>query len=71
MASEDFSYYQEQIPGMFYFLGVNPAGVSAEEAPSNHSPFFQVNDAALDTGVRSLVNVALDYLDSEASAALD
>lgn len=64
MASEDFSYYQEQIPGFFYFLGVNPDGVSAEEAPANHSPYFTVNDAALDTGVRSLANLALDYLRS-------
>lgn len=62
MGAEDFSYYQEKIPGLFFFLGVNPEGVSAEDAPSNHSPYFTVNDAALDTGVRSLVTLAMDYL---------
>jgi amidohydrolase len=62
MGSEDFSYYQEKIPGFFYFLGVNADGVGPNEAPANHSPYFTVNDAALDTGVRSLANLALDYL---------
>ena len=69
MASEDFSYYQEQIPGMFYFLGINPNDVDPETAPSNHSPFFKVNDDALGTGVRSLVNVAVDYLAAEAEGS--
>jgi len=64
MGAEDFSYYQKEIPGFFYFLGINAPGVSADEAPTNHSPYFTVNDAALETGVRSLANLALDYLAS-------
>jgi amidohydrolase len=69
MGAEDFSYYQKAIPGFFYFLGVNPEGVSAEDAAANHSPYFLVNDAALDTGVRSLVNLALDYLRAAPASA--
>ena len=68
MGYEDFSYFQQKIPGLMFFLGVNLDGVAAGEAASNHSPYFMVNDAALSTGVRSLSNLALDYLDSVADA---
>lgn len=67
MAAEDFSFFQKEIPGFYFFLGVNPDGVSEADAYSNHSPKFQVNDAALPTGVRTLVNVAMDYLEGEVS----
>ena len=65
MGYEDFSYFQKKIPGMMFFLGINMTGVATGEAASNHSPYFVVNDAALATGVRSLSNLALDYLQGE------
>lgn len=66
MASEDFAFYQEKIPGLYFFLGISPAGVSMEETPPNHSPYFTVNEAALVVGVRAYVTVSLDYLKQEA-----
>ena len=62
MASEDFSFYQRKIPGLFVFLGVNKAGVSADEAAPNHSPYFHVNDAALSAGIKALSTMTVDYL---------
>ncbi|MEX6723705.1 amidohydrolase [Parapedomonas caeni] len=62
MASEDFSAYQQKIPGVFYFLGVNKDGVSPADAAPNHSPYFFVNEAALASGVTAHVSTALDYL---------
>jgi amidohydrolase len=62
MPAEDFSYYQQRVPGVFFFLGINKDGVPAEEAAPNHSPLFYVNEAALKNGVRAMVGVALDYL---------
>ncbi len=59
--AEDFSFYQESIPGLYLLLGVNDPGVAFGEAPANHSPFFDANEAALITGVRTLVGFALDY----------
>lgn len=61
-ASEDFSIYQQKIPGLFYFLGVNADGVAAKDAAPNHSPYFFVNEAALATGVRAHILTALDFL---------
>lgn len=68
MASEDFSAYQEDIPGLFVFLGVNAEGVAAGEAAPNHSPKYFVNEAALVPGVRTLAMLALDYLAKPAPA---
>lgn len=62
MASEDFSAYQQKIPGFFYFLGVDAEGVAAKDAAPNHSPYFFVNEAALPVGVRAHVLTALDFL---------
>ncbi|MFO7550526.1 MAG: amidohydrolase [Haliea sp.] len=59
--AEDFSYYQEKIPGLFLMLGVGDPAVPREERPSNHSPFFTAQEDALIVGVRTLVGFALDY----------
>jgi len=66
MAAEDFSYFQQQVPGLFLMLGVNDPGVAAGDAPSNHSPYFNANETALITGVRTLVGIALNYADATA-----
>jgi len=62
MGAEDFSYFQEQIPGFYFFLGVNADGVEAGDAASNHSPYFFANEDSLIVGVRAMAGLALDYL---------
>ena len=62
--SEDFSYFQEKIPGLYVGLGINRAGVGRWLAPPNHSPKFFVNEDALIVGVRALVGFAVDYGDT-------
>lgn len=59
--AEDFSYFQEHIPGLFLLLGVNKPGVPSGQAASNHSPFFNAHEGALIIGVRALVGFSLDY----------
>lgn len=59
--AEDFAHFQARIPGLYLMLGVRPNGISAAEAPANHSPLFDVNEDALIVGVRTLVGLALDY----------
>jgi amidohydrolase len=61
-ASEDFSAFQDRIPGLFFNLGVTPNGQDWRTAPANHSPSFFADEAALPTGVRALASLALDYL---------
>ena len=63
--AEDFSYYQERAPGLFFWLGVRSADVPAEKAAPNHSPHFLVDESGLVIGVRSLAQLTLDYMGSD------
>jgi len=60
--SEDFSLYQQKVPGLFFFLGITPRDADPAKVAANHSPRFSVDEGALITGVRALASVAVDYL---------
>jgi len=60
--AEDFAFFGQQVPSLFFFVGVTPPGIDAGEAPSNHSPKFFLDESGLDLGVRALLGVAVDYL---------
>lgn len=60
--AEDFSYFQQDVPGLFFFLGVTPPSQDASKAPLNHSPLFFADETALPVGVRALTHLTLDYL---------
>jgi amidohydrolase len=62
MVAEDFSYFQQQVPGLFFFLGITPRDQDMAQAASNHSPRFYVDESALVTGVRAITAVTLDFL---------
>ncbi|MGZ5183516.1 MAG: amidohydrolase [Caldimonas sp.] len=64
LGSEDFSFFQRVVPGMFFFVGVVPHGTSMKEAAPNHSPRFYVDEACLVVGVRALAHLACDFLES-------
>ena len=59
---EDFSYYQQRVPGFFYFVGITPKGTGRKQAAPNHSPRFFVDESALLQGTRSLAALAVDFL---------
>ena len=60
--AEDFSYFQLQIPGFYFFLGGTPLNIPEVDAPSHHTPEFFVDDSALEYGVNVLTAMAKDYL---------
>ena len=60
--AEDFSYFQQEVPGFYFMLGATPAGQDAEKAPTNHSPHFYVDESTLLVGLDSLVAVTLGYM---------
>lgn len=61
--SEDFSFYQKKIPGFFFFVGVTPKS-DLKVAAANHSPRFFVDESALQSGLKAMLQVALDFLES-------
>ena len=62
LAAEDFSFYQEKIPGLFIYLGVTDPAADATKAEDVHSSRFLVDESALKVGVRSLSSLAVDFL---------
>ena len=60
--AEDFSFFQQKVPGLFVFLGVTPRDQDHTAAPQNHSPLFFADESALPVGVKVMTNLALDYL---------
>jgi amidohydrolase len=61
--AEDFSFYQERVPGLFFFIGGRPADVPASGAIPNHSPLFTIDEGALVPGVTVMSRLAVDYLE--------
>jgi amidohydrolase len=60
MVSEDFAYYQQRIPGFYFFLGVaNPA---KHITAMWHTEYFDLDEDALAIGTRSMATVVSDYL---------
>lgn len=62
LGAEDFAFYQQRIPGLFFFLGIVPEDTPVAEAASNHSPRFLADEGALLVGVRAMSHLAVDYL---------
>lgn len=65
--AEDFAYYQQEVPGVFFFIGCTPKEQDCKSAPSNHSPRFYVDESGLKVGVKSLAALALDWLSANAN----
>ena len=60
--AEDFSYFAQEVPGLYFFLGITPLDQDPATAPRNHSPYFFADEAALAVGVRALASLAIDYM---------
>lgn len=58
--AEDFSYFQKEVPGFFFFLGGMTPGSSG--AFPHHTPDFMIDESGLLLGVKALTEVTLDYL---------
>jgi metal-dependent amidase/aminoacylase/carboxypeptidase family protein len=59
MGGEDFSYYLEQVPGCFFFLGVQPH--DRADYPSLHNDHFDFTDDAIAVGVRMFVELVMNF----------
>jgi amidohydrolase len=65
--AEDFSYYAQEVPGLFLFVGGMPKGKDPAEAAPHHTPDFYIDESGMKLGVRVLCNLTLDYLKMKAN----
>jgi len=61
MAAEDFSFYQEKIPGFFFFLGGLPKGADPLTAPPQHSSDFYIDESGFIVGAKAFCQLVFDY----------
>lgn len=61
--AEDFSFYQEKVPGLFIFLGGMPKGKDPLTAASHHTPDFFIDESGFKLGVKALANLTVDYME--------
>ena len=55
--AEDFSFFQEQVPGLYFHGGLPPGGTPA----GHHTPDFYIDEAGMKLGVRAMANLVIDY----------
>ena len=61
--AEDFSFYQQKVPGFFYFLGGRSKDKKAEDAAPHHTPDFQIDESCFVLGMKSLCHLTTDYME--------
>ncbi|WDE06328.1 amidohydrolase [Thalassomonas viridans] len=62
--AEDFSFFQEQVPGLYLFVGGKDKNMPKSQAPDHHTPEFRIDESGMKLGVRLLTNLTLDYMAS-------
>ena len=60
--SEDFSFYQKQVPGFFLRLGCTPPERDTRTVAPGHSPRMYLDENCMELGVKSLTALAMDWL---------
>ncbi len=65
--AEDFSFFQQEIPGLYFFLGGKKLGQKYSEAPAHHTPEFYIDENGMKLGVEVMSQLAKDYLKSQSN----
>ncbi|NER13365.1 amidohydrolase [Leptobacterium flavescens] len=60
--AEDFSFFQQKVPGFYFFLGGRPKNVSPGASAPHHTPDFYIDESGMLLGVRSFTQIVYDYL---------
>jgi metal-dependent amidase/aminoacylase/carboxypeptidase family protein len=70
MGAEDFSFYQEKIPGLYFFLGGAPKGKPLAETAPHHTPDFYIDESGFLLGMKVLSNLTVDYMEMDSKKQL-
>jgi amidohydrolase len=64
--AEDYAHIARKVPSVYWWVGVTPPGQDPSTAPDNHSDLFYLDEAGMQVGLRSLLHVAVDFLQGTA-----
>ncbi len=60
--AEDFSFFQEKVPGLFFFVGAYPSEMKLANPPVHHTADFMMDEKSFVTGVKAMLNLTVDYM---------
>lgn len=60
--AEDFSFFAQKVPGFFFFVGGMPLNADPSKTSAHHTPDFYIDESGMLTGLKAMLNVAVDYL---------
>jgi amidohydrolase len=66
--AEDFSFYAQKVPGLFFFLGGMPKGKNPKDAAPHHTPDFYLDESGMKLGVKALCGLVFDYMEMKTAA---
>ncbi len=69
--AEDFSFFAEKVPSMYFFVGGATRGTDVSKAPGHHTPDFLIDEEGMKTGTKAYVQLVLDYIALAQAKAAD
>jgi len=61
--SEDFSFFAQKIPGLYFYIGGLPKGKDPKTSAPHHTPEFFIDDSGFKTGINAFCNLVFDYME--------
>ena len=61
--SEDFSFFAQEVPGFYFFVGSTTIGTDMKTVGDHHTPQFLMDDSSFKTGVKAMCNLVFDYME--------
>jgi len=60
--AEDFSYFAEKVPSLYFFIGGQQIGVDPKKVFPHHTPDFWIDESGMKTGIKAFCNLVFDYM---------
>jgi amidohydrolase len=64
--AEDFSFFAEKVPSLFFYVGGMPADADPKKAAPHHTPDFYIDESGMKTGVKAFAYLVTDYMQAAA-----
>jgi amidohydrolase len=69
--AEDFSFFAEKVPSLFFFIGGKQKGVDPEKVFPHHTPDFWIDESGMKTGIKAFCNLVFDYMSMPQALSLE
>jgi amidohydrolase len=69
--AEDFSFFAEKVPSVFFFIGGMTKGANPKLAFPHHTPDFRIDESGMKTGVKAFCNMVIDYMNMQTAQSVN